>query len=138
MFSVRKIALGSVVIILVLTGIALGVVFGLHPTTTSTTTILTTTTTPSPLSKINIMSRSWGHAYNNPHHKLQLINNYERKTQLTKSKIEFWISKTHFWILPSFLVFFYHVNVKYKYTVPLEYYSKNPFSVDLCPRNFPH
>ena len=59
MFSVRKIALGSVVIILVLTGIALGVVFGLQPTTTSTTTILTTTTTtPSPLSKINIMSRS--------------------------------------------------------------------------------
>ena len=54
MFPVRKIALVSVVIILVLTGITLGVIFGLQPTTTSTTTILTTTT-PTPLSKIKTM-----------------------------------------------------------------------------------
>ena len=53
-FKKKRIALGSVVIIMVLTVIALGVVFGLQSTTSTTTSTTTTitTTTPSPLSKI--------------------------------------------------------------------------------------
>ena len=51
-FTKKRIALLSVVIIMVLTGISLGVVFGLQSKTSTSTTTTLATTTPSPLSKI--------------------------------------------------------------------------------------